>query len=205
MKKSLQRDISCLLITPFEIHDSGCFMKKALTLLLTLAAVAVASAQTQYTISLDAAQDGGGARTGSGSGTLTLNGNILTFDGAGIPWSGLSANSTAAHIHGPSGPFPATGSVRYDLVALGNTVVGGTSGTISGSVTLTDPPPSGGAYSLASQLADLNNSLWYINVHSSAFPGGEIRGVIVPVPEPSTLALLGLGAATLVWRLRRKN
>jgi len=57
------------------------------------------------------------------------------------------------------------------------------------------------AYTLAQQITDLDNSLWYLNVHDSTFPGGEIRGQIVPVPEPSILGLLGLGAAGLLcWR-----
>jgi hypothetical protein len=70
---------------------------------------------------------------------------------------------------------------------------------------LTDPTQNGIAYPLANQIADLENGLWYINIHSTTFGGGEIRGQILPVPEPSTLALLGLGVGALVCRLRRKS
>ena len=44
----------------------------------------------------------------------------------------------------------------------------------------------------------------YLNIHSSTFGGGEIRGFLVPVPEPSAFALVGLGALGFVAkRLRR--
>jgi hypothetical protein len=37
------------------------------------------------------------------------------------------------------------------------------------------------------------------------YPDGEIRGQITPVPEPSALALLGLGAGWIALRLQRKR
>jgi CHRD domain-containing protein/PEP-CTERM motif-containing protein len=58
------------------------------------------------------------------------------------------------------------------------------------------------------QVSWLFSGILYMNVHTSTFPGGEIRGqlTLTGVPEPSTMALTGLGAAALalrVWTKRR--
>ena len=63
---------------------------------------------------------------------------------------------------------------------------------------------------LANQLPSLLNGGTYINFHTTQFGGGEIRGQILQVsdsvssvPEPATLALLGIGVAC--FGLRRKS
>jgi hypothetical protein len=35
----------------------------------------------------------------------------------------------------------------------------------------------------------------YLNIHTTSFPGGEIRGFLSPVPEPSAWAMMFLGIA----------
>jgi hypothetical protein len=47
----------------------------------------------------------------------------------------------------------------------------------------------------------------YVNIHTSAFPNGEIRGFLVApsVPEPAEWALLAGGLASLFWIGRRRR
>ena len=124
---------------------------------------------------LDGAQDGGGGRTGTGVGTVSLNPANNTLN-VNVTFSGLSANTTAAHIHGPA-PRGTSVGVLYGLNLI---PLGATSGTISQTVTLVDGPTTQG-FTIAQQLNQLRTGQWYINIHSvGQFSGGEIRGQIEP-------------------------
>jgi hypothetical protein len=76
-----------------------------------------------------------------------------------LTYSGLSGPATAAHFHGPAEPGKNAGVA----VAIPNA---GTS-PAEGSATLTD-----------TQAADLIAGKYYVNVHTAANPGGEIRGQV---------------------------
>lgn len=173
------------------------YLIRSASIVVFCASLTAAHSQS-YISNLDGAQDGGGLRQGTGSVTLTLVNTTLSLSGS---YSGLTSPSTAGHIHGPSGPFPATATVRYPLDALGLISLGATSGTFSGSLNLADI----GAYTVAQQISDLNAGLWYLNIHNSSFPGGEIRGAITLVPEPTALAILGIGAAGMLLRSRTRR
>jgi hypothetical protein len=178
-------------------------MKKLVFLAATLTSLAVAQAQN-FTVTMTPAQDGNSSSLpGHGSGTLTLDTTLDTLTFNNITFSGLSAVSTAGHIHGPGAPGVSVG-VLYTLGQPAG--MGGffTLGSTSGSINGTLPLVTLGTYTVPKQLSDLESGLWYINVHDSVFPGGEIRGQILPVPEPSTLPLLGIGVCGL-WLLLRRH
>ena len=80
-----------------------------------------------------------------------------------ISFSGLSANATGAHFHAPAAP----GSNAPIIIPFAN-FPAATSGTYSGSNVLT-----------ALQETQLFAGLWYANIHSSVFPGGEIRTQVI--------------------------
>jgi hypothetical protein len=176
-------------------------MKIKMILAALLGSVALASAQSLFIANLDGAQDGGGARTGSGVIDATLNGTTFSFSGAFGGLSGTVLNG-GFHIHGPAPAGQSTGVIYpiYPTITLNPDQK---SGTINGSITIV--PLQSGQYTVDEQLSDLNNSLWYFNIHTTTFGGGEIRGQILPVPEPSTWAFMAMGAMGALWLVRRKK
>ncbi|MBS0485263.1 MAG: CHRD domain-containing protein, partial [Proteobacteria bacterium] len=53
----------------------------------------------------------------------------------------------------------------------------------------------------------LDDGKAYFNLHTNLFPGGEIRGLLSPVPEPESYALwlAGLGVLTVCARRVRRE
>jgi glucose/arabinose dehydrogenase/plastocyanin len=111
--------------------------------------------------------------TATGSATFSLEGDTLNFD---IRYAGLSANSIAAHIHGPATAAQATG-VMIDLAPYHIGPFGSTNGTMAGRVVLTP-----------AQKIALLSGMTYVNVHSTAHGGGEIRGQVAPVLMQASLS-----------------
>jgi hypothetical protein len=98
--------------------------------------------------------------TSAGKGTADID-----YDAASkklswkLTYSGLSGPATAAHFHGPA----AAGANAGVAVAIPNA----TTSPVEGSATLTD-----------AQAADLTAGKYYVNIHTAANPGGEIRGQV---------------------------
>jgi CHRD domain len=102
------------------------------------------------------------ATTGTGQLTATFDPDTkqLTWKGS---YSGLTGDATAAHFHGPAEPGKNAG-----VAVFISTKGAPFSSPFSGSATLTD-----------AQAADLMDGRWYVNVHTAANPGGELRGQLL--------------------------
>lgn len=142
--------------------------------LLIVVAVALAaivsapvSAQTHYQAVIDGGQvvpSSGSSATGLGCFVLNPNGT-LDYQ---VSYAGLLGVETGAHIHGPA-PAGVNAGVQFPLPA-GNPKIGSV-----GPLT-------------AIQIADLNAGRYYVQIHTDLFPGGEIRGQILPSAESCSVA-----------------
>jgi hypothetical protein len=124
-----------------------------------------------------------------------VTGDLLSVD---VTWTDLTGGlPTAAHIHCCTSPgtnigvaigFPAfptatSGSYLHDFDLLDPSVY-----TASFLNSFGGGTAAGARDAL---IAGMGAGLAYVNIHNSVYPGGEIRGNLVP--EPSTLTLLALG------------
>jgi len=137
-------------------------MLKTKTLLATLA-VGILFAGPAFAEKMKATLDGKSEtppNASTGKGTADINYDAATKKLSWkLTYSGLSGPATAAHFHGPAEPGKNAGVA----VAIPNA---GTS-PVEGSATLTD-----------AQAADLEAGKYYVNIHTAANPGGEIRGQV---------------------------
>jgi hypothetical protein len=173
-------------------HKKGLKMRKLFPFLLLVTALATGVASAQWTFQANLTglgENPPNASPATGFGQVVLNAaqTMITVDES---WSGLTAPATASHIHGPGG-VGTNAPVLFPFSGV-PAATAGSIPTQSFSITPT-------------QVGYLFSGYLYMNVHTSTFPGGEIRDQLILVPEPSALALVGLGLAGTAWRLRRKR
>jgi hypothetical protein len=154
--------------------------------------------------------------TGSTTMIFDATANILTISAS---FTGLTGNTTAAHIHAPTTvAFAGTAGVAVHSPSLAGFPLGVTSASYSMNYNLASTSTystsflnnNGGTVTSAEAalLSYLQSGRAYLNIHTSTFGGGEIRGFLTPVPEPATTAALAggaLGAFALVRRLRSRS
>jgi len=174
---------------------------------------------------LSAASGGGLRPVPFGSATFVLSDDmtslsfvatIFNIDVTGTQTPDTNDNLTAAHIHAGNAIPPATNPVVWGF--FGNPFndttpndspnpqhvvpfATGVGGTFSGKW----DAPEGNGTTLTAQLDNILNNRAYINFHTVQFGGGEIRGLITPMPEPTTVGLVGVGVLGLIWRRSRKR
>lgn len=93
--------------------------------------------------------------SGTATATLDKSAGTVTYN---ITYQGLSGPPTAMHFHGPAGPGQNSG-VQVPIPAPLTSPVKGTTPK------LTDQ-----------QIQQLTAGQWYVNIHTKASPGGELRG-----------------------------
>jgi hypothetical protein len=125
-----------------------------------------------------------------------------------VTFSGLTAGTTASHIHSATAlPGVGTAGVATTTPTFPNFPLGVTAGAYDQTLDLTQASSYNPAFvtanggtvagAEAALLAGIAAGEAYLNIHTTAFPGGEIRGFLQPVPEPSGLALTGIGVLVL--------
>jgi hypothetical protein len=171
-----------------------------------------------YTTTLSGSNEAppnGSAGTGSAMVIFDLAAHTLDIS---LAFTGLTSGTTASHIHCCTTVAGAgTAGVATQLPTFTLFPLSVTSGTYTHlfdtSLASTYNPAfvtaNGGNVSTAEAAlaAGLASDKAYLNIHTTNFPGGEIRGFLVPaapVPEPAGLGLVGLmvGGAVELWRRR---
>lgn len=109
--------------------------------------------------------------TANGAATFTRSGANVSYT---VTYQGIASAPTGLHIHAPGNSTQAVGII----VDLLTSPLPNTSGVLTGTFTASSIRPIGGqpAISLDSLFVLLQNGNAYVNVHSSTYPAGEIRG-----------------------------
>jgi CHRD domain len=185
-----------------------------LSILAATAALLVSATAAQaglLTFRADFVPEGGGCRSGSGSVTVEFDEltNDLHFFGS---FSGLSAPNVAAHFHCcTASPFTGNAGIAVDTPSLPGFPLGVTAGSFDTTLDLDDPlnftPAFLGAGTAQQATARLIQGFLdnkgYLNIHTTAFPGGEIRAVL-DMPEPGSAALAVLALLTVGGVARKR-
>lgn len=128
---------------------------------------------------------------GTGTCTVTVDLDLVTMR-VQVDFSGTLGNISACHIHGLTAlPMTGTASVMTPTPSFPSFPHGGTSGSYDRTFDMSLASSYNASFVTASGsvsaafgriIQSLDESRAYLNVHSSMFPGGEIRGFLVAVP-----------------------
>jgi hypothetical protein len=190
-------------------------MKQVLSVLALAAATGLAApafAQTYRALASGPAESPPNGSPGSSTAIIDIDSSKLMVD---MSFQDLVGTASAAHIHCcTTEAFTGTSAIAMPFTDF-------PTGEHTGDYTMAIPlyedtsydpaflqAHGGSAKGAATALVDgINAHEAYVNIHTSAFPGGEIRGFLMaaPVPEPAEWGLMAAGLAGLLWMRRRKR
>jgi hypothetical protein len=139
---------------------------------------------------------------------MTMTVEVFNIDFTGSQSPDTNDNLTNAHIHASATVTPTTNAgVVWGFIGAPfndnnptDTVVTPFATGVGGMVTSKWDAPEGNGTTLAAQINNILTQHAYLNFHTQQFAGGEIRGTLNVVPEPSAAMLLGGVALALLRR-----
>lgn len=183
--------------------------------LAALVAVPTWAQAKVYTVVLNGPSESpSNASPGTGLATVTFDLDLATMR-VEATFAGLAGTTTASHIHcctavaGAATVGVATVTPTFTLFPLGVS-----SGTYDHTFDMTSAGSYNGSFitaqggtvssAMSALITGMDSGKAYLNIHTTAFGGGEIRGFLVPVPEPSTYAMMLAGLAGIGALARRR-
>lgn len=156
-----------------------------------IAAVAACESSTEATSTnsnyaglLNGAKEKPTASTSTATGQALVVVNAAGTLSFSVTWTGLTGAITGAHIHGPADSLTAAAVlINFQALPAGSaqpvTVVTTATGSASGNVNVKGTAVITGTVSGDSLVKLLNAGLLYVNVHTAANAGGEIRAQLI--------------------------
>jgi len=188
------------------------FSVVGLAVAMTLGLAQAASAVTIFTANLTESQEvtAPAPLGASGNATLVLNNAMTRLDISiqlfGLDLDGLQTlgtiadDVTALHIHAAAAGV--NGGVVFGFISPnhdlnGDLMIDPVAGTLIGGWDVGE----GNGTDIVGQLGNLFSRGLYLNVHTTASPGGQIRGQLIS--EPVVPGMLAAGLALVGWLRRR--